>query len=353
MLRSKIIATGCYIPEQDVPNESFANHSFFTAEQSAIEQPAETIIRKFKAITGIERRRYAPGLTASAIGAIAAENAINNSGIDPESIDLIIVAHNYGDMEHDGSPRDMVPSLASRIKHKLGIRNRQCIPYDIIFGCPGWLQGIIQADQAIRAQNAKTCLVIGTDTLSRVLDPSDRDSMIFSDGAGACILQASSTGNSGFLNTAVISDTTEELNFIYSGADNKGEQTDPRFIKMKGRKVYEYALKEVPLAMKACFDQSGEDINDLKMIFIHQANDKMDEAIVKRFFELYGIDHRQNNITPMNISTMGNSSVATVPTLLHQVVSGAIPPFQVAEGDLVLFASIGAGMNINAATYRW
>jgi 3-oxoacyl-[acyl-carrier-protein] synthase-3 len=89
------------------------------------------------------------------------------------------------------------------------------------------------------------------------------------------------------------------------------------------------------------------------MIFLHQANDKMDEAIVKRFFELYNVAELPANVMPMNISYMGNSSVATVPTLLHQVLNKEIGSFVLNKGDLIMFASVGAGMNINAITYRW
>ncbi len=354
MSASKIIATGAYIPTVDVPNEQFTDRLFFGTDLKAIEQPTGEIIRKFSLITGIERRRYAPEvMTASDMGALAAQQAIAGAGIDRESIDMIIVAHNFGDMKYNGAPRDMVPSLASRIKNKLAIKNTKCIPYDIIFGCPGWLQGIIQADQAIKAGASDTCLVVGCETLSRVLDTTDRDSMIFSDGGGACVVQRNTSDNNGILASAVRSDSLDELEYIYSAGANKGDVTDTRFIKMKGRKVYEYALKHVPLAMKDCFDSTGEVIEDLKMIFIHQANEKMDEAIVKRFFELYGVNNLPKNIMPMNISTLGNSSVATIPTLLHQVASGQIEPFRLDKGDLVMFASVGAGMNINAMTYKW
>ncbi|MDH5826711.1 3-oxoacyl-ACP synthase III family protein [Sphingobacterium faecium] len=354
MLKSKIIGTGAHIPSRKISNEYFLNHTFFGPDQIAIEQSAETIIRKFKAITGIENRWYAPeGMTASEMGTLAAEEAIANAQVERESIDLIIVAHNYGDMKYPGAPRDMVPSLAARIKHNLKIKNVNCIPYDIIFGCPGWLQGLIQADMAIKSGAAKTCLVIGTETLSRVLDSTDRDSMIFSDGAGACIIQSNVSDDSGIINKIIRSDTDIELEYIYSFGTNQGDETEPRYIKMKGRKVYEYALKYVPQSMKECLDHSGESIDDLKMIFLHQANEKMDEAIVKRFYELYGRKELPENIMPMNISEMGNNSVATIPTLLHQVLNGEISSYKLAPGDLVMFASVGAGMNINAITYRW
>src|SRR5690606_20432914 len=191
------------------------------------------------------------------------------------------------------------------------------------------------------------------ETLSRVLDPSDRDSMIFSDGAGACILRLNHEDDSGVLSTAVRSDTAAEAGFIFSGSGNDTADDGSPFIKMHGRKVYEYVLDHVPQAMKDCFDQSGEDISSMKMVFLHQANEKMDEAIIKRFYGLYGVDHVPENIMPMNISWMGNSSVATIPTLLHQVVTGQFESFGLAKGDIILMASVGAGMNINALTYRW
>lgn len=351
---SKIIASGAYIPSLSIPNDHFLGNSFFGPDQAAISQPTDIIIKKFKAITGIEQRRYAPeGMTASDMATKAAEQAILAAGIDRESIDLIILAQNYGDMKFRGAPRDMVPSLASRVKHNLGIKNSNCIPYDMIFGCPGWLQALMQADLAIRAGEASTCLIIGAETLSRVLDDTDRDSMIFSDGAGACILQSSEDSNAGIISKASRSDTVLELDYIYSAGTNDALVKEPRFIKMMGRKVYEYALTNVPLAMKECFDRSGEDIADLKMIFIHQANEKMDEAIVKRFFDLYGISELPPFVMPMNIGLLGNSSVATVPTLLHQVLAGEMEGFQVSSGDLIMFASVGAGMNINAVVYRW
>lgn len=353
MLKSKIIATGAYIPTEIIPNENFLNHTFYDADQKLIRQPNQEIIRKFKNITGISERRYAEkSIKSSDMASIAAKEAIMIAGIDPETIDQIIVAHNYGDIDSFGGTREMVPSLASKVKHNLGIKNTKCIPYDLIFGCPGWLQGVIHADLAIRANEANTCLIIGVDTLSRILDPSDRDSMIFSDGAGACILQKNEDDNSGILITAARSHSIEELDYISSGGGNCGTNNDTRFIKMKGRKVYEYALTYVPQAMKECFDASGENIENLKMVFIHQANEKMDEAITSRFFELYGINELPANVLPMNISTMGNSSVATIPTLLHQVLKGEIEGYSLEKGDLVLFASVGAGMNINAACYR-
>jgi 3-oxoacyl-[acyl-carrier-protein] synthase-3 len=121
---------------------------------------------------------------------------------------------------------------------------------------------------------------------------------------------------------------------------------------MKGRKVYEYAMKYVPLAMKDCLDKAGVDIKDLKKVFIHQANEKMDEGIIKAMYKLYGTDPAPKDIMPMSIHYLGNSSVATVPTLFDLVRRGEKEQHELNEGDIVLFASVGAGMNINAVCYR-
>ncbi|HXD76218.1 MAG TPA: ketoacyl-ACP synthase III [Puia sp.] len=313
-------------------------------------------MEKFSKITGIQERRYAANdLLASRMAAHAAELAISDSRLNRNSIDQLIVAHNFGDMAESPSYPAMVPSLASRVKHLLGISNPACIPYDLIFGCPGWLQGIIQADAFFKAGVAKTALVIGAETLSRVLDPHDRDSMIFSDGAGAVTLEYRDVPDrhTGVLSASVRSDCGEEAGFISMGkSQNPAKNGIPQYIKMKGRKVYEYALRYVPAAMKECFDQSGSNIGELKAVFIHQANEKMDEAIVKAFYGLYGITDVPSTIMPMCIQWLGNNSVATIPTLFDLVKRSRLPGFELGAGDLLLFASVGAGMNINAVCYR-
>ena len=120
---------------------------------------------------------------------------------------------------------------------------------------------------------------------------------------------------------------------------------------MHGRKIYEFALVNVPKAMKECLDNSGKSIKDLKKIFIHQANEKMDHAIIQRFYKLHGMTPPED-VMPMTIHELGNSSVATVPTLFDLVHRGKIENQKLEKGDIVMFASVGAGMNINAITYQ-
>ncbi|MFD2551844.1 3-oxoacyl-ACP synthase III family protein [Bizionia sediminis] len=349
----KITGTGSYIPGNIETNADFQLHEFMNDDGSPFKQNNETIIKKFKAITGISERRYASNqFNTSDLGFFAAKEAISNANIDPETIDYIIVGHNYGDINYNTEQSDTVPSIASRIKHLLGIKNPKCVAYDILFGCPGWNEGVIQANAFITSNIAKKCLVIGAETLSRVVDKHDRDSMIYSDGAGAVIVEKTTDTSGGILAHESATYTTNETHFIYFGKTNNTESTDRRkYIKMYGRKVYEFALNHVPLAMKTCLDKSGYNITDLKKILIHQANEKMDEAIVQRFYKLYNLEMPQQ-IMPMSIGTLGNSSVATIPTLLDLIMRGNIENHHIEKGDIIMFASVGAGMNINAIVYK-
>jgi 3-oxoacyl-[acyl-carrier-protein] synthase-3 len=357
MLHSVITGSGSYIPPFVQSNQDFARHVFYTANGSPLHTEPGEVVSKFKKITGIEERRYATNdLNTSDLGYEAAKLAIQDSGVDPETIDQLIVAHNFGNVIKDTIQTAAVPSLASLIKNALGIRNPNCVAYDILFGCPGWLQGLIQSDAFLRSGQAKKTLIIGTEALSRVIDMYDRDSMIFSDGAGAVVLeqQEGDDASAGILGYSTETHAMEEVDYINMGTSYYPD-SDPRirYLKMQGRKVYEFAIKRVPAAMKLCLEKSEVGIHELKKIFIHQANEKMDEAIISRLYLLYGINEPPVNIMPMSISWLGNSSVATVPTLFDLVRKNQLPPHELLPGDILLFASIGAGMNINAICYRY
>ena len=356
LFKTVITGTGSYIPANIKTNRDFTVHNFYAENNTKIETDPQEVVDKFQQITGIEERRYADSdMDASDMAAIAAQLAIDDAQCDAETLDQIIVAHNFGNVIKHTIQTDVLPALASRVKHALKIKNPNCIAYDILFGCPGWVQGVIQADAFFKAGIAKKCLVIGTETLSGVLDLYDRDSMIFSDGAGACVLEYKNTDEtqSGILACSVQSHCMDEVDYLNMGKSNYPD-SDPRirYIKMKGRKVYEYAMKYVPLAMKDCLDKAGVDISELKKVFIHQANEKMDEGIIKAMYKLYGIKNVPQNIMPMSIHKLGNSSVATIPTLLDLVRKGTMAEHLLAEGEVILFASVGAGMNINAVCYR-
>lgn len=353
-MQNIITGTGSYIPSLTKKNEDFLSYEFFNDKQKKLPNSNEVIIRKFKAITGIEERRYLKSdLRNSDIATIAAQKAIDNAKIDPEEIDYIILAHNFGDVRHGFTQCDMLPSIASRVKHNLKIKNNNCVAYDIIFGCPGWVQAIIQADAFIKAGIAKKCLVIGSETLSRVIDPYDRDSMIYSDGAGACVVEQNNSMDKGIIGYADQTYTLDEVYYLFYGSSyNPNEPQTTNYIKMHGRKIYEFALSNVPLAMKAALDNSGVGIDKIKKVLIHQANEKMDDAIIQRFYKLYDKETPEG-IMPMSIHKLGNSSVATVPTLLDLILNGKLDNHEINEGDIILLASVGAGMNINALVYQF
>ena len=354
--KTVITGTGSYIPPIIKTNSEFALQEFYSEDNERIMLPPNEIIDKFRDITGIEERRYADAdMNSSDMATIAARHAIEDAKINPETLDQIIVAHNFGNVLKNTIQTDVLPALSSRVKQSLGIRNPNCVAYDILFGCPGWIQGVIQADAYIKAGIAKKCLVIGTETLSRVIDLYDRDSMIFSDGAGAAVLEAIPAGEtqSGILATNVQSHCVDEAFFLHFSKSNlPGADPDVRYMKMKGRKVYEYAIKNVPLAMKTCLDKCGLHVTDVKKFFLHQANEKMDEGFVKALYRLYDLKEVPSHIMPMSIHKFGNSSVATIPTLYDLVKHKLLDTHEMETGDVVMFASVGAGMNINAVCYR-
>jgi 3-oxoacyl-[acyl-carrier-protein] synthase-3 len=177
MPNSIITKTGSYIPTLRIPNKHFLAHDFYGSDGNKLEKANDDIINKLREITCIKERRYVTDeLNTSDIAFLAAKQALG--GIDKESLDYIIVSHNFGDVKVDNPRTDMVPNIASRVKHKLEIKNPYTVAYDIPFGCPGWLHGVILADYYIKSGDAKKVIVIGVEITSRVSDPNDMDSII-------------------------------------------------------------------------------------------------------------------------------------------------------------------------------
>jgi 3-oxoacyl-[acyl-carrier-protein] synthase III len=351
-----ISGTGSYIPEKLVTNHEFLGSEFFDSEGRPLTRSNEETIQKFEAITGIRERRYvSDDMRTSDIAYIAGADALASTNIDKEELDYVIVAHNFGDVAVDNRRTDMVPTLAARVKHRLGIKNARTVAYDLPFGCAGWLQAVIQANYFIRSGDARLALVIGAETLSRVIDPHDRDGMIYADGAGACILEGvTSESPVGIMGHCTRSDTLEYWNLLHMGPSyNPGAGRSELFLKMHGHKLYEYALRFVPRVVKECVTKAGLSLRDVSKILIHQANAKMDEAILERVYKLFGTDLAPSLVMPMTISWLGNSSVATLPTLLDLLLKEKIQDQRVKPGQRVVLVSVGAGMNISAAMYAF
>jgi 3-oxoacyl-[acyl-carrier-protein] synthase-3 len=354
-IRTVIVGTGSCIPSREIPNKDFLSIDFYDIDGQKFDKSNEEIVNKLEEITGIIERRYVTdNQVTSDIASEAAQNALQSSGIDKESLDYIIVAHNFGDVRADNRRSDFVPSLAARVKHKLQIENPKTIAYDLPFGCPGWLQAVIQADYFLKSGDAKRAMLIGAETLSRISDPHDRDSMIYADGAGAAILEARLSDKPiGILSHSARSDTLTHAFMLRMDRSYKpGADNGALYLKMDGHKLYQYAVKTVPVVVKECLDKAGMDIDDVNKVLIHQANAKMDEAILKRIYKKYNKSKAPLYVMPMIISRLGNSSVATLPILLDLMVKGQLQDHSTQSGDIIVFASVGAGMNINSMVYR-
>jgi 3-oxoacyl-[acyl-carrier-protein] synthase-3 len=337
-----------------VPNAHFLEHDFRERDGTRIPKDNAEILRQFEAITGIRERRYASDdLNASDMAADAAARALESARLDPEQLDAILLAHNFGDVRAGTRQSDLVPALAARVKARLKIRNPRTVALDLVFGCPGWLQGAIHADYLIRAGDARHVMVIGAETLSRVCDPHDRDSLIYADGAGAAIFEARETDEpAGILAHAARSDTLEHSEMLFMGPSYK-EQVflEALFLKMEGRKLYRYALTTVAGAIREVLDRAGVHLREVAKVLIHQANGKMDEAILAALYALYELPVPPG-VMPMTISWLGNSSVATLPTLLDLIRREQLDDHRIRSGDTIVIASVGAGMHVNAAVYR-
>lgn len=353
MPNSIITGTGSYIPSLTVPNEHFLDHSFFDPGGEPIDHPNVSIIEKFMEITCIRERRYVTDdLNTSDIAFFAAERALE--GVEREDLDYIIVAQNFGDITASSRTTDTVPTIAARVKHKLGIKNPYTVAYDVPFGCPGWIHGMILADYYIKSGDAKKILVVGAETLSRVSDPHDRDSMIYSDGAGATLVEATEI-QGGILSHVTRSDTFKDVFLLWldkSYAPSTNGNRNRLYLKMHGHEIFRYAVRTVPEVVKRCLEKAKLGLKDVRKILIHQANQKMDEAILRRLFKIYDHPEIPDDIMPMTISWLGNSSVATLPTLYDLLWKGSLNNHEVQPGDVLVFASVGAGMNVNAMVYR-
>ena len=356
-LYTKIIGTGRCIPPKVVKNDYFMDYEFYDpATRQPFEKSNEEIVKKFHEITNIEERRWVgDDQVNSDLAAIAVKNACDSSGIDPESLDFIIFGHNFGDVSRGQTCVDTLPGLANRVKKIMDIKNPGCICHDVISGCPGWTQGMIVANAYIRSETFKRGVVIGADTLSRISDPHDRDTMIFSDGAGATIVEGVlSEEPIGILSHSSRSDCNPYANLLTFGPSlNPDFEGNDLFIKMAGHKLYVYALSHVPGVVKDSIEKAGLQLSDIKKVLIHQANEKMDEAILKGVFKLYNEKHIPDGIMPMSIEKLGNSSTATVPTLLDLIIKGDMDGQVINPGDYIILCSVGAGMNINSIIYKW
>lgn len=354
-MKTIIKGTGSHLPERVIDNNFFLDRVFMDEHGNVNPKPTNEIVAKLEQITGIKERRYisekgdsVPLMTA------AAQNAIADAHLDKNQIDGIIVAHNAGNMLEGRDGFHTVPNMAALLKHSLEITNHECFAYDMLFGCPGWIQGVIQAHQAIQMGDATNVLVVGVEVASRLLDPFDLDSMILADGCGATVISKSDKNDVGIISYATFSHALEDIKCIYLAKSYNKEITAPTLFKMNGKDVYKYATVWVPKVIKKALDKAGLDAADVDLFLFHQANGKMLHAFANNLADLYGIEGLNfENKIPVTIHFTGNTSVATIPTMLDLIRKNELPPYQIKPGMKVVMASVGAGMHCNALVYQF
>jgi 3-oxoacyl-[acyl-carrier-protein] synthase-3 len=350
---SKIVGTGSYVPSQVMPNQVFTEYQFYNTDHTPNTKAPEKIVAKLAEISGITERRYVKDeYHTSDIAYFAAQDALASSGIDGETLDYIIVAHNFADVKADSHYTDMLPNVAAKVKQKLGIMNSDCVAYDILFGCPSWVQGVIQADYYIRSGDAKRVMIIGADVMSRVLDPHDLDSMLFGDGAGAVILEShESEEKTGILTHKTVTDSVEKADFLRMGCSHNLEDNERIYVKMNGRSVYKYAMEKVPPTIDYCLKKAGVPLEKVSKILIHQANEKMIRQLVKMLYKING-QTMSEDVFPLTVGAWGNSSAATIPMLLDFIMKGKLEGHEINPADVIVLSSVGGGMHANCIVYE-
>ena len=353
--RTIITGTGSVIPDLLVPNSQFESNEFYDRNGVRMEKSGKAIVAKLESICGIRERRYIPyDQDSLELMSAASRLAVSDAGLTANDLSGIVVAHNAGNMVPDTGAFHTVPNMAAVLKHELGSTNHDCFAYDVLFGCPGWLQGIIQAHQAISCGDAEHVLITGLEVASRLLDPHDPDSMILADGCGACVVSQTNDGDRGIMSYATYSHAIDDNRIIYLGPSHKPGVTGSCYFHMNGRAVYKYATEWVPKVIKNALDKAGLDVGDVSIFLLHQANAKLLEAIAANLAQLYhvAIESFDGKI-PSTIEFLGNTSVATIPTMLDLIRKEKLAGFTIQPGDIALMASVGAGMHCNAIVYRF
>lgn len=354
-LRSVISGIGSYFPSRRVTNQDFLNHEFYTRTGKKVEKSTENIVEKLRQISGIRERRYiGEEEDTASLAAEAARNALIDANIDGENLDGIIVAHNFGNILPGSSTGHLIPNLAAVMKGRLGISNPKIFAYDILFGCPGWLEAMIIAHQYLLNGRAKNILVVGVEVISRILDPHDMDSMLFGDGAGAAVLSAKEDSEQGgVLSYLTFSHCNEELDFLRMGPSNKPGAEPMLSPKMQGQKVFRYGIRHMPTLITECLAQAQVSVHEISKFLFHQANEKMILRIAENLLAKQEVDRDASELVPINMHYTGNSSVATIPTMIDLIKRGMMENHSIKNGDITVLASVGAGMHCNCMVYQF
>lgn len=323
MIRSVVRGTGAALPRRIMKNADF---------EGMVETSDEWIAQR----TGIRQRHIAADdETTASLGEAAARAALDNAGLTPADIDLIVLA--------TSTPNNTFPATAVDIQNRLGMHHG--FAFDLQAVCSGFVYAVTTADLYIRGGLAKRVLVIGSETFSRILDWSDRSTcVLFGDGAGAMILEAGegtgSIADRGVLAASLRSDGThKDKLFVDGGPSTTGTVG---YLRMEGREVFKHAVGMITDVIEATFSAVGITAEDLDWFVPHQANKRIIDASAKKL----GIAEQKVVVT---VDLHGNTSAASVPLAL----SVAVADGRIKKGDLVLLEAMGGGFTWGAVLVRW
>ena len=308
MKTGKITGTGSYVPSNFMDNFDLSN--IVDTNDAWIQER-----------TGIIRRHISTDDTTISMASKAADQAIKNAGISPNDIDLILVA--------TMSPQAVLPCTACEVQKSIQADQATC--FDLNAACSGFLYAYNTAQAYIASEVYKTVLVIGTETLSNLVDWKDRGTCIlFGDGAGAVVLSATEDG--------VYSTVT------HSDGQKKDALTCDlgSVIKMNGQEIFKFAVKQIPICIQELLEKNRLAVSDITYFVLHQANKRIIEAVAKRL-------HVDLEHFPMNLQEYGNTSSASIPILLHEMNEKNM----LHRGDKVIMAGFGAGLTWGATLLEW
>jgi 3-oxoacyl-[acyl-carrier-protein] synthase III len=323
--KAKITAVGCYTPPNLLTNDDLSK-MVDTNDQWILER------------TGIRQRHIAPPEMATSDMAVeAAKIALENAGAKPEEIDCILLC--------TVTPDTMFPSTACLVQHRLGCT--RAWGYDLIAACSGFVYGLTTAAHFVAAGTHKKVLVIGADTMSRIIDYTDRTTcVLFGDGAGAMVVEATDddTGFIGFQNE--IDGSGGHYLYMPAGGSRMPpthETVDKRlhYVKQEGQQVFKYAVRRMSEIAVSLLEQHGLTTEDVRWMIPHQANRRIITAVSERL----GLQER----VIVNIAEYGNTTAATIPLAARDALESG----QLKRGDLVLFAAVGAGYTVGTNLWRW
>lgn len=306
-----VLGLGTYVPEKVFTNEDF-------------EKILDTSDEWITEMTGIKERRFAEDMETSDLAYEAAKEAIEDSGVSKEDIDMIIVATSTGDRPF--------PTVATMLQHRLGLRNVPSM--DQLAACTGFIYGIVTAAQFIQTGTYKNVLVVGADKLTKITDFEDRSTaVLFGDGAGAAVLGEVEDG---------FGIKSFELGSNGQGGDYLYEDIEDGYLKMNGREVYKFAVRQMGESSVNVTEKAGLDKDDIDMLVPHQANIRIMNAARERM-----------ELPPEKMSSTvdkyGNTSAASIPLSIHHDVKNG----KIKSGDNLILVGFGGGLTWGAICLTW